>query len=539
MEASGQERAPLGGPLTLELFGTAGQDRPGLTGADEHDVATQDIGILTGEGRVGGFRATSATSSVPLLTSVRHGVGIDRKTGSAYPTLHYQREVAGGDGDVLEAEIEVSASDEALRLLRDAIALVSGLGNSQSRGLGRVELDWIDPSPENKPANKARLTLADGTETTLAVELAAIEPLLLGGFPAAGNVRESMEYVPGSALRGALAAAAVRSGLDADAPEFHAVFVDSATCISFSDLAPTPRPDKDLPLPAPRSRLTCKHEDDTTHEGRDVARDVLVSSWLVGLALQRGGTVAPLKCSVCGRPLTAARGYVPRVESPRRVVTRLGRDVGTGSVLPGLLYSTVQIEPGARFRGTVTRVDERARALLRRIDAPVRVGGQRNRGLGTVSLTMGATSALDSNAVKYRLERFERHAARALDAMRRAGFDALPQRLLPIVARTDLMVPPEHAVRELSAAIFGDRPNEILAVHQSASVRSGWTDLEGGPRPLVPVVAAGSAWLFGFAGDPPSHELLAGLEAEGLGKDRELGLGRLIFAPRALTEGWT
>ncbi|MBX3274755.1 MAG: hypothetical protein KF729_31105 [Sandaracinaceae bacterium] len=522
------------GPLTCELFGAPGADRPKLTEGTGDDIAIHsgDAGGTSGKLRVG-----DAVARDTMHAAVRHGVGVDRWTGAARPEVHFQREVAGGPGDVLSAPLECRASEPAIDLLKRAIALVTGVGNSQSRGLGAVCAS-IEATTAPIPKRSVELR---SNRTELAVRIVAREPLLLGGLPTPTNVRESLPFVSGAVLRGAIANAALRSGIAETYEDFRAALVDPQTCILFSDALPATESERNLPLPAPRSRLACKHAGDRDHRNvNGVARDTLVSGWLAGLLLREGGTVAPFVCPVCSRTLTSAKGWVGGVDPDRRVVTRLGRDVATGAASPGLLYSTVQIEPTATFVGTVARLGDAARRLLARIDAPVRVGGLRNRGLGTVEVTFEESSHLGRGAVQSRRAKLAKAAKPLLDVARVLGVAEVADadRLLAVVARTDVALPPEAAPERVGRALFGEVPFRVLAVAQAAGVRSGWCERTPGPRALRPVVSAGSAWLFAAEGEAPSDEYLARLEVEGVGDDRELGLGRLAIAPHALMEGW-
>lgn len=512
------------GPLTLELFGRPGVDRPELS-----DGTATDIAVHSGEGagELGGLRVSDAIARQTTRSEIRFGVGVDRWTGSAVPEVHFQREVAGAPGDVLMASIECRASAPAVALLERALELVTGLGNSQSRGLGRVRVELVEDVDR-------RSTIALGSGAVQMVELTAEEPLLLGGLPTPTNARESLSYVTGGALRGALVDAALRSGLSVEDPDVHFSLIDPETCVLFSDALPaTGAPG--LPLPAPRSLLACKHADESGHEGKKgVRRDTLVTGWLARELLRVGGTAAPHRCPVCDRVLTSSSGWFPAMDHARRVVTRLGRDLATGSAAPGLLYSTEQVEPGASFRATAARVGLEAKRVLAQISAPVRVGGLRNRGLGTVRVALSDADELRPGHLKFRRESFAKKATPLVKLAKSAGVAGLDAiRLLAVVARTDLALAPEQAPTVLAGLLSAT----VLAVAQSADVRSGWNALTPGPRPLRPVVAAGSAWL--FSNSELSDEELARLEVEGVGDDRELGLGRLAIAPHVLLEGWT
>jgi hypothetical protein len=201
--------------------------------------------------------------------------------------------------------------------------------------------------------------------------------------------------------------------------------------------------------------------------------------------------------------------------------------------MDGLLYSTVEIEPDTRFRGTVARLDASAQLLLARASTQVvRVGGLRNRGLGGVKISFAVPGL---RAVERRLKSFHQALQAWMPAVRAAAVPGWPEdvdRIVPVLARTDIAHPPEASSALLAETLRG----RVLASFQTTSVRSGWDDRAKEPRTLRPVVAAGSAWLLALDAKP-DLELLARLESEGIGDDRHLGMGRLAFAPESFEEG--
>lgn len=518
------------GALTLELFGEPGVDRPELT--PETDIAVMS-GV--GGGQRGRLRVGDAVATQTTRSELRHGVGVDRYTGAAVPEVHFQREVAGAPGDVLVAAVECDAgvSNEALSLFERALELVTGVGNSQSRGLGRVRVELVD---DGTPTDRIKVEV--GAKDVQLVELVAEEPLLLGGLPTPTNVRESLDFVTGGALRGALVDAALRSGMSPDDSDLRFAFIEPETCVLFSDVLPSSSGQRELPLPAPRSLVACKHAGEADHQGtKGTLRDTLVTSWLAREILRMGGTAKPHRCPACDRILTSTSGWFPAVDQASRVVTRVGRDLATGAASPSLLYSTLQLEPGVRFRGTAARIGPEANRVLAKISAPVRVGGLRSRGLGSVRVELrDDANEFRASRVKYRRETLVKKAAPFVKLAQGAGAAVDATQLLAVVARTDLALAPERAPDVLAGILSG----KVVAVSQSAAVRSGWDARphgKVGPRPLRPVVAAGSAWL--FTGVELADDELVRLEVEGVGDDRELGLGRLAIAPNVLLEGWT
>ncbi|GAB4195488.1 MAG: hypothetical protein OHK0013_01690 [Sandaracinaceae bacterium] len=525
-----------GGPLTRSLFGEPGRDRPGLV----PEAEAVHAGVAEPERSRCGFRVGDAKlESGGWDRGVRPGVAISRQTQSAQEGLHYQVETFDVPDAELVAACELDASPEAEQLLLDALSLVDGVGRGRSRGLGWVELELV---PREAPRDSIALVQPPPPQGVAVLDVLAVERLVLGGLRGPTNVRESLELLPGSMLRGALAAAVLASGTSPEDDVFRRAFVDPSSCLLFSDVLPVGKdaPAGAVPTPLPRSLLACRRANEKDHleadrasRKRGVRFDTLVLSTLQSALLERGGFPEQILCPVCKSPLRPTRRSDTAVR--QRVVTRVGRDVGTGSFMDGLLYSTVEIEPDTRFRGTVARLDAAAQALLARASTQViRVGGLRSRGLGTVKLSF-AVPGSGVRAVERRLKSFRQALQPWMPAVRAAAVPGWPEdvdRIVPVLARTDIAHPPEASSALLAETLRG----RVLASFQTTSVRSGWDDRAKEPRTLRPVVAAGSAWLLALDAKV-DLDLLARLESEGIGDDRHLGMGRLAFASESFEEG--
>ncbi len=513
------------------IFGRAGTDRPGLVGEGE-ERGPGVLGVTIGDARLVGDGGAFA---------VRHGVSVDRKTGHASPGRYYQREVADVAGRVFEAPLHGALSEGDLELLGQAARLVAAMGNSRSRGLGavtvRVEKGGEKPERPVTVGKKA----PDGR---VRVTVKALTPLHLGGAPDDGNFRDSDTRVTGSALRGALAWAAVHAGLDGE-PGFQALVKEAR----WSDLWPG----EGHTGPAPRTLIACR-------EHGEQAVDAIFAAALQPRILAKGGApAAPWTCPKCGAPLRPAGGTLVDYDTgrrvrqpPTRVATRLAIDPRTGSFAAGMLHAraevpsrwTVPTDDGAdlydtRFSGTVAGVDDALRALLQRLPGPVQVGGHRTRGRGEVSLKL---EPWDDSALRERLQRFARDVEKARIAALLAWLGLPAGTLVEVVARTPLAAPADLRLSEtgdwLARTLFDGRTVEVLGTFARTGRRSGWADrrFEGGgvgPDEVRTVIRPGSTWLLLVVGDdalPP--DTLADAEVRGVGDLTELGLGRLVFDPQ-------
>ncbi|WP_437952605.1 RAMP superfamily CRISPR-associated protein [Sorangium sp. So ce296] len=528
-----------GNCVVCALFGAPG------SGTDAVLAGTSVEGGSPGRLMLGDARPGSSLKQPERALRVRYGVGIDRQRRAATPQVLFEREVLDVPGlELIAPVVAEGLQPEAWSLFERALPLVTGLGNSKSRGLGRVQVTLRSAAlAASAPVHAFPANVPDG-ELGI-VEIEALEPLVLGALSQTSNFLETLSFVPGSTLRGALGNAAARLGTG---PEFHEIIVEPSTCLLFSDALPARRGDAALPVPVPRSSLACKHAERADHRARSspaqgglpMPRDGLLNLALVPHLLERhGGSVVSHRCPVptCHGPLRGAQGQWPPVPLQRRVVTRLARDVYTGSALHGMLYTVTQIEAGSVFLGTVARLSARALDLLRRLSSvELRLGGGRSRGQGRIRLTIRAGGVgLGAAAVAARRKHYGEAIRDALPLLgERAGLKA--RGALAVLARTDLALAPERCPELLLKALYGpDAPRaRCVAAAQGTGWRSGWSEgkngAPAGPRPLMPVVAGGSAWLFVHErGVAPNDARLAQLEAEGIGALRELGLGRLVL----------
>lgn len=484
-----------------------------------------------------GVRISDArpVGEVPPL-GVRHGVSIDRFTRARSRGRLYSKRVAecakGQDEcHLFEATVTGWLDEDGLQRLSDAAAMVTRLGNSTSRGLGRVRLELADAAKEHG-AMALELPADRPSDGELWVEVEALEPLHLGSLQKSGNVRETLDFVPGGALRGALVAAARRAGRanPALAALVEAEHLWKAGSFLLSDLLPVDAIGA-LPIPAPLTLLADKRDPKRCRADRCLALAVAGALAAQGLGVARLGLDAGDEVSldpVGGR----LRSSVVRI----RLVTRLALDPATRSKAHGQLYAVEQIEPGARFLGTLSGVSQEVWDALTQLSSsgePVLVGGLRSRGLGQVRVRVLVPKPDD---LQQRLRTFRKRTTGQLGVL--AGqlpvgpgephWDAA--KLIAVVARTPLAAPPGEDIGTwLARELFDDKATLRGAWVRTES-RSGWLDHLGKPSPVFQAASAGSTWLFQVQGDDPLPTLRSA-ERLGLGKYRELGLGRLIFSP--------
>jgi len=394
--------------------------------------------------------------------------------------------------------------------------------------------------------------------TTEMLTLKAESPLALHRRRAGEQFAPTLDYLPGSAVRGALADVYLKGDAARSKDKlFHRLFLSEA--VAFSDFLPVPDSKGGLPRLIPATAMACKrfseHERDSLTDG------------LLRLELARElGQPAPLehnqwnRCPECrgiGRNEKRDRaepGYFTSLETfqrisiRKRMIANTAIERATGTAAHAMLFSHEVIEESSAhkegaetlFRGIVTMPDDLRSDLLnlaRRRDR-LAVGYGRSRGLGQLSVEgWGGAPPLEPQSLAERWESLNQ-AARALWKR----FDReLQGRYFSLTLQSHLALrneADEPVLGEVTAADLGlpaaDRIERCRCVLNSALV-SGWNAAQNLPKADTWALARGSVLLFRLLSeaDPkPVMERLAEIEREGLGERRAEGFGRVIVCDR-------
>jgi CRISPR-associated protein Csx10 len=487
-----------------------------------------------------------AAAHVPgLLARPRPRTAIERATGRADDQRLFSREEAE-PGLELEGRIDLAGDlpPHHVALLVAALRWVREIGGSRRRGLGRcrLELVEVDLKPaftdwrEALESLKGTSKLTQSTEaaegspgSTPASEAPTLEPAVsppppllrltavvagevaVGGRPEAGNLVRGLPFLPGSALRGALAA---RWRHDREGEAFGRCFLSGQ--LRFGFLYPSPSGHADVPLP--HSLHTCKK--------RPEPRGHPLVDHLVEPDVE--------KCPHCGARLTPwgprfgalevpEKGQIPELHlSPHN---RIDFDLQTTQEQALFAYQT--LPEGTTLCGYLRADDPEAMAELLdgaglAVGKPFRLRvGRRKGALGWLDCTLDAPSIEDSGVGLFP--------------------DATP---IPIAGgsrrdlRIDLLTPAlalDEQLRYRGALVpadFGLKRKDFDGSFIDTLVLSGWNSAHRLPKPDQLAVAAGSSFLLAAA----SPDELATLRAKalvGVGLRTVEGFG--AFAVRAVT----
>lgn len=543
------------GCLVCALFGAPGHSRPAR--------------LRLGDGHL------RHTENVKGLLEVDHRVSVRRTTRTQMPGRLFNREVAGRDPqcNVYVADVEAIFDDQPVTIgdrevsekdiISGAVAATLGLGGGRSTGLGRVSLSLdLEPTGDSgKPSEIAG--------ETVMVTASPEAPICVGPPQRqVGNFLRTLDHIPGSTLRGAVAQALLDAGVSDDAAEFKAAFLQHETGASFGPLLPRPEGSELPVVPMPQSALRCKvgsaTEAPEDHPLRDTLLAGILASWL-----QRDDRQprVNLRCEVCaargGGRMERAAGYLlgwgeqaAAYTPPTRVMTRTALDRATGGVLHGNLYSQEELLPGApgardagrawELTGAVTGLPGALVSQIQRAGGRAHLGRGRGRGLGRSFLSLAAGQPYGMG-VEERLALFRRAVMTRWEA---AGQPGDPPELLAVLLVSPLPLTEglqagDHLCSLLAQALPGVRRTPELAWLRSVRVgrylamppdaaKKHGVETDHRQQGLCTAAAPGSVVVVRLEAPPSAEELseLDRLERRGLplsAPQRQVGLGRVCF----------
>jgi len=394
---------------------------------------------------------------------------------------------------------------------------------------------------------------------TLIVKITS--PVSISTSPSAGNVNCTLDYLPGTAVRGALAANYLRHG-EASDPTFQRLFTGDE--VRYANLYPYRGV---LTEPVPLTAYTCKRhpgfiaDKDTPHGVFDLALDLLV--WRE----TKGKAPVPEACryeGTCFMPLDSFSGFCLFNEADQRyesvMVSKRQRghteiSDSTQSALFGSLYFLEMLDEGQQFSGPVvgdkTLLDE----IDRLLKEPLRLGVGQTRGLGECvrddfrSLPLRQLEPIGTqNGQTGRL----RHLNDAIQEKFKAVGQAANKLYFTLTCHSDLIVRdrflrylshlPLDAIKQNLAGVDTTILSAFVpcGAHARVQLVSGWSNVWKLPKESAHAIVKGSVFVYGaewsnlqcFDNKENIKSALAGLleklEQRGLGERRSDGFGTVI-----------
>lgn len=362
------------------------------------------------------------------------------------------------------------------------------------------------------------------------------------------NASSALPYLPGSTMRGAVAAAMIRGGIEPEEATFQKVFHQSP--IPFPNLVPAPDPVM-IMRPLPASAISCKRKPGFRGNGHGVA-DVLpaIAAARMNNRISDSGI---WKCSRCHQDMKPFSGFwngeehTPETFEPTLISHRhTGIDRGTGTIATSIFFMTQAIadfykplkgadQGGYRqqfLTGSLFMTEDQAILLEPVLKDPIFVGAERTRGMGEVQLYL---SKLDS-APDFDLMNWSRSFKARLSRLIKTDEKELPGIYFSILLEShallaDAFLRPVSRIEELEDREGDDfcRGVEPVARITSGHTVRGWQSAWKMAKPDETAVAMGSLFLYRYTGDDPDRleRRLQQLLQNGVGLRREEGFGRI------------
>lgn len=409
-------------------------------------------------------------------------------------------------------------------------------------------------------------------------------PLLLGDRSGFGNFQQTEDFIPGAAVRGAIAAALLDQCTQPDYLHDHASCPDKKNCPFWQLLgADEPHfgnayPGQFGPVwPLPLTARTCKRYpgfpqaddlerhgvvdhlfadfayglvSDPDFPGRERLQPQLGRSW--SAAWQPHLRQVYDACQVmhagqkCGKPLTLIEGYYAWDSGQREVrpvrplsisrATHVGINRARSVAEDQLLFTQENItkrdEADAFFTRITVPTDKQV-LLASALPGSHFVGGGRSRGLGQVEVAMQPTPHYP--ALSQRLQTFQFHTQKALRPYQQIDERVqtkLPGQLFSLTLRAPAILSDGLRPCRVPTPALLHLPAGVLLVQAWARMEQvgGWDNAARLPRRSQLATRAGSVFLY-FAPDTIAMDTLQAhleqLERDGIGGERERGYGEV------------
>jgi CRISPR-associated protein Csx10 len=382
----------------------------------------------------------------------------------------------------------------------------------------------------------------------LQLTVRSCSPLALSASRANEQFAQGLDYIPASALRGALAASYLQEERAAADEMFQALFQSDQ--VKYPDLLPT-LSDTATSAVFPVTAQACKRyklrhpeslEDTLLHLAAQSAK---LQAWEQSPGLILEELLERKYCPTCQAvqqhsPLFRLTRYytldgsegdtIRPVQVYRRLIAGTSISRATGTVEHGMLFSRDVLEEDQYFAGQIWLAGDAAEDLeaqLRQLlppDGVLRVGYGRSRGLGKLEIVKCEPAADSGPDLAQRWEKFN-EKARSLGLAAEREYFSLT--LASDWIRSDDQFHVPDSLPEGSELGIPDAKRHRCVVE--ATMIMGWNAVLGLPKESQPALKRGSVLLYSVPGEKAgaAQVRLQTIEREGLGERRNEGFGRI------------
>ncbi len=346
------------------------------------------------------------------------------------------------------------------------------------------------------------------------------------------NAPQGMPYLPGSSLRGALAAGLLRLGGSPEESDFRFLFLDHPAC--FPNLLPTDDP-VTLSQVLPHTSISCKRTPGFKGQGGHGVSDILTGT-AAGRTEQK--SARDDFCPSCGDDMSPFPGFwngnvdTPCAFEPTMLYERhTGIDRNTGTVASSIFFTMQAV---ADFRkdtasgkyqpqylsGSTFLSEKQLHILGPLIKGTLFAGSDRTRGLGEFEL-----SIVEIPSPVFDLAGWDRAFKEKLKSIMK---EDLPSGLYFSIKLESHAIVTDRFLRPASGLELSFPDIEpVLKVTKPQTIR-GWHSGWGLPKPDDVALSMGSVFLFRYTGDDQDglKSFLNQLLVTAIGLRREEGFGQ-------------
>jgi len=359
-------------------------------------------------------------------------------------------------------------------------------------------------------------------------------PIRVGEAKPGFTFLSTMDIIPGSVVRGALAEYLIRTGRRDEISSF----VEDT---QFGFLRPSTSP-RMLPLPLPDTALTCKNNGGFKSEkkGHGIFDSLLVT--VAYTELRRLGALFPapltFACEECkGRMdrVSGSRYYVKereygRVRMERFSHTKVAINRRRKTSEEEMLYTITAIKPKNVYVGRFQGSREKLETLITALNE-VGLGAHASKGYGRVEAEAIDLKGVES--IRDRIEAFNEKLREVRSQLLTIAIseDKLPEAptatyisfdaLSPVILRREGI-----PVLKLDPETPGLKP---VLFHASPVFIGGWSTAWGLPKPTTYGASIGSTYVFKTDDITKVYEFLEKTEAEGFGERTDEGYGEVLI----------
>ena len=523
---------------------------------DNHCTICQIFGSPTLESRIFINDLMIDADLETQLTAIRSGVSINRNRRVAEDhRLYFTETSLPNAGFEFSGDVTLGSkiTDDQIKLLSAGLKYIHAIGSGKTRGLGWLSIEHKETTSDTQEVES--IATDSETFTELSIKVTLESPIITGGRKPSGQAAETVQYIRGGLIRGAVANALL-ADLENSEPDddFKQLFLNDGAGI-FRNCYPGASV-----LPA--TAIGCKNfsgfravNDEENHGIFDTLFQRLVA--------EEASLLYHPNCPNCddddddGRVeaksgfYTQSKGCYKQKILNTRLLTRVAINRQRKVAADGLLYHLNAIDPlivkGEKSKNVSLYGSARVpSALVSKVADTLqkqvqRLGGGSSRGLGRVSVKVKKRDDNDTDSLEQRISKFNRELKNVWETYSRlpnvdieafdGGYFSVDLQSGAILEQNwqSSMVITEQMLQETTGC---NAEVKLIRSFANYDYVSGWNAAWKLPKETDLVTQMGSVFVFRATDIDAWIPALQTLESKGIGNRREEGFGQILICDR-------